>query len=51
MVRSSLFPMFDRSPQNYVTNIFDTADSDFAKAKHRVYTGSKIVCNILASDK
>ncbi|AMP99111.1 hypothetical protein AY601_2213 [Pedobacter cryoconitis] len=42
-IQSSLFPMFDRNPQNYVPNIFKAEDSDFVKANHRIYSGSKIV--------
>jgi putative CocE/NonD family hydrolase len=42
-IQSSLFPLFDRNPQKYVSNIFDANDSDFVKANHRIYTGSKIV--------
>jgi len=46
-IQSSMFPLFDRNPQNYVTNIYEANDSDFAKANHRIYSGSKIVCKEL----
>ena len=42
-IQSSYFPLFDRNPQRYVTNIFEANDSDFIKANHRIYTGSKIL--------
>ena len=36
-VQSSWFPMVDRNPQNWVENIFEASDSDFAAANHRLY--------------
>lgn len=47
-VQSSLFPLFDRNPQKYVNNIFEAEDSDFTKAEHKVYAGSKIVFHVLS---
>ncbi len=41
-IQSSLFPLFDRNPHNYIENIFEANDSDFVKAIHRIYSGSKI---------
>jgi putative CocE/NonD family hydrolase len=41
-IQSTLFPFFERNPQQYVPNIFDAKDSDFTKATHRIYAGSKI---------
>jgi putative CocE/NonD family hydrolase len=42
-IQSSLFPLFDRNPQNYVKTIYEADDSDFVKANHRIYAGSKII--------
>jgi putative CocE/NonD family hydrolase len=42
-IQSSYFPLFDRNPQRYITNIFEANDSDFVKANHRIYSGSKIL--------
>lgn len=36
-VQSSWFPVIDRNPQKYVTNIFEAKDSDFIKATHTIY--------------
>jgi len=36
-IQSSWFPLVDRNPQKWVPNIFFAKDSDFKKAKHRVY--------------
>ena len=48
-VQSTWFPLFDRNPQKYVTNIFEAEASDFVSAEHRVYSGgsqaSRIVVN------
>lgn len=46
-IQSSLFPLFDRNPQNYVSNIFNADDQDFVKANHRIYSGSRIVLPIV----
>lgn len=45
-IQSSLFPLFDRNPQHYVSNIFNADDRDFVKANHRIYSGSSIVLPI-----
>ena len=44
-IQSSMFPLFDRNPQNYVENIYKANDSDFAKANHRIHAGSRICLN------
>ena len=36
-VQSTWFPLIDRCPQNYVANIFEAQDEDFAAAQHRVF--------------
>jgi predicted acyl esterase len=39
-VQSSWFPLIDRNPQTYVTNIFQAKDSDFKTQTHRIFRGS-----------
>ena len=36
-VQSSLFPLYDRNPQKYVSNIFDAKPADYEKATQRVW--------------
>ncbi|MFO1078884.1 MAG: CocE/NonD family hydrolase C-terminal non-catalytic domain-containing protein, partial [Planctomycetota bacterium] len=36
-VQSTWFPLIDRNPQTFVTNIFQADDADFRVATHRVY--------------
>ena len=36
-IQSTWFPLVDRNPQRYVSNIFEASESDFVKATHRVY--------------
>ena len=36
-VQSSLFPLYDRNPQTFVSNIFDAKSSDYVKATQRVW--------------
>lgn len=36
-VQSSWFPLIDRNPQKYVSNIFEADEEDFVKATHRLY--------------
>jgi hypothetical protein len=52
-IQSSLFPLFDRNPQNYVENIFQADESDFIRATHRIYRSpdyaSRIQVGILES--
>lgn len=50
-IQSSLFPLFDRNPQNYVPNIFEANDADFSKATHSVYAGSKIILGTVGLNK
>jgi predicted acyl esterase len=39
-VQSSWFPLIDRNPQTYVTNIFQAKDSDFKAQTHRIFRSS-----------
>jgi len=36
-VQSTWFPLYDRNPQKFVTNIFDASDSDYQKATQNIY--------------
>ena len=36
-VQSSWFPLIDRNPQTFVTNIFDARDGDFTTQTHRIF--------------
>ena len=36
-IQSSWFPIIDRNPQKYVSNIFEAKESDFIKATHTIY--------------
>ena len=40
-VQSSWFPLIDRNPQKFVTNIFEAKESDFIKAEQRIYISAK----------
>ena len=49
-IQSSLFPLFDRNPQKYVPSIYEAEDSDFEKAMHCIYQGSKIAFRTLKTE-
>lgn len=49
-IQSSLFPLFDRNPQNYVANIYLAKDSDFSKATHTIHSGSHIRLGTLSAE-
>jgi len=36
-VQSTLFPLYDRNPQSYVTSIFDAKPGDYQKATQRIW--------------
>ncbi len=36
-VQSTLFPLYDRNPQKYVTNIFEAKPEDYQKATERIW--------------
>jgi putative CocE/NonD family hydrolase len=40
-IQSSWFPLYDRNPQTFVSNIFLAKDSDFVKATHSVYRSAE----------
>jgi uncharacterized protein len=40
-VQSSWFPLIDRNPQKFI-DIFQAKESDFQKARHRIYTSPKL---------
>jgi predicted acyl esterase len=37
-VQSSWFPLYDRNPQTFVTNIFWAKPADYKKATQRIYS-------------
>lgn len=45
-IQSSMFPLFDLNPQNYVEDIYHARRSDFTVAMHKVFNTSKIVLPI-----
>ena len=40
-VQSSLFPIYDRNPQNYIDNIFFAKPGDYKKATIKIFDGGK----------
>ena len=40
-IQSTWFPIIDRNPQKYVSNIFEARESDFIKATHTIYCNSQ----------
>src|SRR5450631_550094 len=40
-IQSTWFPVIDRNPQKYVSNIFEAKESDFIKATHTIYCNSQ----------
>lgn len=45
-VQSSLFPLYDRNPQTYVTNIFYAKPSDYKTATQSIYYGGNTASNL-----
>lgn len=45
-VQSTWFPLYDRNPQTYVTNIFKAKPSDYTKQTHRVYRTAAFPSNV-----
>jgi hypothetical protein len=45
-IQSTWFPLIDRNPQKYVSNIFQAKESDFIKATHTIYFSSKYPTHI-----
>lgn len=46
-VQSSMFPLFDLNPQNWVDSIYEADVQDFQKAFHKVYGSSSITLPIV----
>ena len=47
-VQSSMFPLFDLNPQNYVESIYEATDEDFESAKHQISGESRIELPIVS---
>lgn len=45
-VQSSWFPIIDRNPQKYITNIFEAKESDFIVTQHKVHRSVKYPSHI-----
>ena len=45
-VQSSWFPLYDRNPQKFVTNIFEAKESDFQKATQKIYRSKEHPSNV-----
>ena len=45
-VQSSWFPLIDRNPQKFVSNIFEANETDFIKAEHKIYFSAKYPTHI-----
>ncbi|MFN3190561.1 MAG: CocE/NonD family hydrolase [Aureliella sp.] len=41
-IQSSLFPLFDRNPQQYVENVYLARAAEFKRASHQIFPGSRI---------
>jgi predicted acyl esterase len=46
-IQSSMFPLFDINPQNYVENIFEAELEDFEPALHKVFGTSRVVLPVM----
>ncbi len=46
-VQSSMFPLFDLNPQNWVDDIYKAKKSDFEKARHSIFENSRITLPII----
>lgn len=46
-VQSSMFPLFDVNPQNYVEDIYQAKKGDFKKAQHTIFQNSSIVLPVV----
>lgn len=49
IVQSSMFPLYDRNPQNFVENIFRAKEADFQSATQRVYRSAKFPTHVSVS--
>ena len=41
-IQSTWFPVIDRNPQQYITNIFEAKETDFIKAAQTIYCSEKL---------
>jgi putative CocE/NonD family hydrolase len=46
-VQSTLFPLFDLNPQNWVDSIYEADVEDFERAMHKVYGTSRVVLPVV----
>lgn len=46
-IQSSMFPIFDLNPQNYVEDIYNAKQDDFVVAMHKVFNSSRIVLPVM----
>jgi predicted acyl esterase len=46
-VQSSWFPLYDRNPQTYVTNIFKAGPGDYQKATQSIYRSGERASAVL----
>ena len=46
-VQSSLFPLFDINPQNWVDSIYEAETEDFERAMHKVYGTSRVILPVV----
>jgi putative CocE/NonD family hydrolase len=46
-IQSTWFPVIDRNPQKYVTNIFEAKETDFIKTTQRIYRSLKYPSHIV----
>ena len=42
-IQSSMFPLFDLNPQNYIEDIYNAKRSDFTIAEHQIFSDSRII--------
>jgi putative CocE/NonD family hydrolase len=42
-IQSSMFPLFDVNPQQYISDIYKATKEDFSSSKHKVFNDSRII--------
>jgi predicted acyl esterase len=45
-VQSTWFPIIDRNPQKFVSNIFEARESDFQKATQRIFRSKRFPSSV-----
>jgi len=45
-VQSTWFPLYDRNPQKFLSNIMTASPADFSKATQRIYAESHLVLSL-----